>query len=116
MARKLEYRVGIACWFHASRTSVSMSRPGAEYWQHHTDAHVTCCSQGAAVIRPIAFRPLQGAMSPGPPGSNPHSNRGVRQGAARLSNAGERYGSTPVLTRPGTRLALHGSKYTGCRH
>lgn len=79
---------------------------------------MTCCLQGKAVIRPIAFRPLQGAMSPGPTeGStegptHPRDARGARQGtAARLTNAGERYGSTPVLTRPGTRLALHGSKY-----
>ncbi|KAK3921874.1 Leucine zipper putative tumor suppressor 2 [Frankliniella fusca] len=79
-------------------------------------------SQGKAVIRPIAFRPLQGAMSPGP-GASPNGGgggsgggggggSGGRQGAVaggRLSNAGERYGSTPVLARPGTRLALHGS-------
>lgn len=48
--------------------------------------------QGKVVIRPIAFKP---AMTP----------------AARFGLAGERYGSTPILTRPGSRLTLYGSKY-----
>jgi hypothetical protein len=45
------------------------------------------------VIRPIAFKPA--AMTP----------------AARFGLAGERYGSTPILTRPGSRLTLYGSEY-----
>lgn len=65
--------------------------------------------QGKAVIRPIAFRPLQGAG--GSKSHSGHAGHGQAPAAARLSNAGERYGSTPVLARPGTRLALHGSKY-----
>lgn len=65
--------------------------------------------QGKAVIRPIAFRPLQGAG--GGKSHSGHAGHGQAPAAARLSNAGERYGSTPVLARPGTRLALHGSKY-----
>lgn len=45
------------------------------------------------MIRPIAFKPA--AMTP----------------AARFGLAGERYGSTPILTRPGSRLTLYGSEY-----
>lgn len=45
------------------------------------------------VIRPIAFKPT--LLSPG----------------ARFGLAGERYGSTPILTRPGSRLTLYGSKF-----
>lgn len=48
--------------------------------------------QGKVVIRPIAFKPA--AMTP----------------AARFGLAGERYGSTPILTRPGSRLTLYGSE------
>ncbi|XP_044259201.1 leucine zipper putative tumor suppressor 2 homolog isoform X2 [Tribolium madens] len=47
--------------------------------------------KGKVVIRPIAFKPA--AMTP----------------AARFGLAGERYGSTPILTRPGSRLTLYGS-------
>ncbi|CAH2002650.1 unnamed protein product [Acanthoscelides obtectus] len=46
--------------------------------------------KGKTVIRPIAFKP---AMSP----------------SSRFGVAGERYGSTPILTRPGSRLTLYGS-------
>ncbi|XP_017786974.1 PREDICTED: leucine zipper putative tumor suppressor 2 homolog [Nicrophorus vespilloides] len=46
--------------------------------------------KGKVVIRPIAFKP---ALNP----------------AARFGIAGERYGSTPILTRPGSRLTLYGS-------
>nr|CAI5864908.1 unnamed protein product [Callosobruchus analis] len=45
---------------------------------------------GKTVIRPIAFKP---AMTP----------------SSRFGLAGERYGSTPILTRPGSRLTLYGS-------
>jgi hypothetical protein len=48
--------------------------------------------QGKVVIRPIAFKPV--AMTP----------------AARFTNNGERYGSTPILARPGSQLTLYGSK------
>jgi hypothetical protein len=44
------------------------------------------------VIRPIAFKPV--AMTP----------------AVRFTNNGERYGSTPILARPGSQLTLYGSK------
>lgn len=47
--------------------------------------------KGKVVIRPIAFKPT--LLSPG----------------ARFGLAGERYGSTPILTRPGSRLTLYGS-------
>ncbi|KAJ8938026.1 hypothetical protein NQ314_011623 [Rhamnusium bicolor] len=47
--------------------------------------------QGKVVIRPIAFKPA--AMTP----------------SARFGITGERYGSTPILTRPGSRLTLYGS-------
>jgi hypothetical protein len=30
--------------------------------------------------------------------------------AARFTNNGERYGSTPILARPGSQLTLYGSK------
>nr|CAH7749291.1 unnamed protein product [Callosobruchus chinensis] len=46
--------------------------------------------KGKTVIRPIAFKP---AMTP----------------SSRFGLAGERYGSTPILTRPGSRLTLYGS-------
>lgn len=49
--------------------------------------------QGKVVIRPIAFKPA--IMTP----------------AARFGLAGERYGSTPILTRPGSRLTLYGSEF-----
>jgi hypothetical protein len=49
--------------------------------------------QGKVVIRPIAFKPV--AMAP----------------SARFTNSGERYGSTPILARPGSQLALFGSNY-----
>lgn len=49
--------------------------------------------QGKVVIRPIAFKPA--VMTP----------------AARFGLAGERYGSTPILTRPGSRLTLYGSEF-----
>nr|CAD7261884.1 unnamed protein product [Timema shepardi] len=48
---------------------------------------------GKVVIRPIAFKPVTGSMSP----------------STRFSNTGERYGSTPILTRPGSHLTLYGS-------
>ncbi|XP_074039021.1 leucine zipper putative tumor suppressor 2 homolog isoform X1 [Leptinotarsa decemlineata] len=47
--------------------------------------------KGKVVIRPIAFKPS--AMTP----------------SSRFGIAGERYGSTPILTRPGSRLTLYGS-------
>ncbi|KAJ8921524.1 hypothetical protein NQ315_003142 [Exocentrus adspersus] len=47
--------------------------------------------KGKVVIRPIAFKPS--AMTP----------------SARFGMCGERYGSTPILTRPGSRLTLYGS-------
>lgn len=47
--------------------------------------------KGKIVIRPIAYKPV--AMTP----------------AARFTNNGERYGSTPILTRPGSQLTLYGS-------
>lgn len=50
------------------------------------------------VIRPIAFKPA--IMTP----------------AARFGLAGERYGSTPILTRPGSRLTLYGSKLISYKH
>nr|CAD7438373.1 unnamed protein product [Timema bartmani] len=50
-------------------------------------------SLGKVVIRPIAFKPVTGSMSP----------------STRFSNTGERYGSTPILTRPGSHLTLYGS-------
>ncbi|KAJ9573857.1 hypothetical protein L9F63_008781, partial [Diploptera punctata] len=46
--------------------------------------------KGKVVIRPIAFKPV--VMTP----------------AARFTNSGERYGSTPILARPGSQLALYG--------
>nr|CAD7399498.1 unnamed protein product [Timema poppensis] len=46
--------------------------------------------EGKVVIRPIAFKPVTGSMSP----------------STRFSNTGERYGSTPILTRPGSHLTL----------
>ncbi|XP_060526732.1 leucine zipper putative tumor suppressor 2 homolog [Cylas formicarius] len=47
--------------------------------------------KGKVVIRPIAFKPAApGAMAPS-------------------SRFGDRYGSTPILTRPGSRLTLYGS-------
>jgi hypothetical protein len=48
--------------------------------------------QGKVVIRPIAFKPV--AMTP----------------AARFTNSGEHYSSTPILARPGSQLTLYGSK------
>ncbi|XP_067015430.1 leucine zipper putative tumor suppressor 2 homolog isoform X2 [Anabrus simplex] len=48
-------------------------------------------AKGKSVIRPIACKPT--AMAP----------------AARFSNTGERYGSTPILARPGSQLTLYGS-------
>lgn len=53
----------------------------------------TCPLQGKVVIRPIAFKPA--AVTPAP----------------RFGVCGERYGSTPILTRPGSRLTLYGSKF-----
>ncbi|XP_077296419.1 leucine zipper putative tumor suppressor 2 isoform X2 [Arctopsyche grandis] len=47
---------------------------------------------GKVVIRPIAFKPMGVPVT------------------GRLSNAGERYGSTPVLTaRPGSHITIYGS-------
>ncbi|KAL0269509.1 UNVERIFIED_CONTAM: hypothetical protein PYX00_007213 [Menopon gallinae] len=51
--------------------------------------------KGKIVVRPIAFKPV---------GLN-----------SRFSNSGERYGSTPILTRPGSQLTLYGSS-TDLRH
>ncbi|XP_049798108.1 leucine zipper putative tumor suppressor 2-like [Schistocerca nitens] len=48
-------------------------------------------SEGKSVVRPVACRPLPLAMG----------------AASRL--AGDRYGSTPVLARPGSQLTLYGS-------
>ncbi|PSN38556.1 hypothetical protein C0J52_14818 [Blattella germanica] len=50
--------------------------------------HSGVLGKGKVVIRPIAFKPV--AMTP----------------AARFSNSGERYGSTPILARPGSQLIL----------
>ncbi|XP_044735690.1 leucine zipper putative tumor suppressor 2 homolog [Chrysoperla carnea] len=47
--------------------------------------------KGKVVIRPIAFKPI--GMTP----------------AARFGNAGERYGSTPILPRAGSHLTFYGS-------
>ncbi|GJQ74105.1 hypothetical protein Trydic_g19027 [Trypoxylus dichotomus] len=47
--------------------------------------------KGKEVIRPIAFKPA--VLTPAP----------------RFGLSGERYGSTPILTRPGSNLALYGS-------
>ncbi|CAH1099858.1 unnamed protein product [Psylliodes chrysocephalus] len=49
--------------------------------------------KGKVVIRPIAFKPSAMTMN----------------GSTRFGMAGERYGSTPILTRPGSRLTLYGS-------
>uniref|UniRef100_A0A6P7GPL6 Leucine zipper putative tumor suppressor 2 homolog isoform X1 n=2 Tax=Diabrotica virgifera virgifera TaxID=50390 RepID=A0A6P7GPL6_DIAVI len=49
--------------------------------------------KGKVVIRPIAFKPSTMTMT----------------GSSRFGMAGERYGSTPILTRPGSRLTLYGS-------
>lgn len=49
--------------------------------------------QGKEVIRPIAFKPA--VLTPAP----------------RFGLSGERYGSTPILTRPGSNLTLYGSKW-----
>ncbi|XP_075223233.1 leucine zipper putative tumor suppressor 2 homolog isoform X2 [Lycorma delicatula] len=46
-------------------------------------------TKGKVVIRPVAFKPVPTA--------------------ARFTNAGEHYGSTPILTRPGSHLTLYGS-------
>lgn len=43
------------------------------------------------VIRPIAFKPTISSSS-------------------RFDNSGERYGSTPILTRPSSGLTLYESK------
>ncbi|KAJ3665203.1 hypothetical protein Zmor_000709 [Zophobas morio] len=86
-----------ACFY---RTRARGDRRGAD--RHHTVAkrptkRITISFygfilfQGKVVIRPIAFKPA--AMTP----------------AARFGLAGERYGSTPILTRPGSRLTLYGS-------
>ncbi|XP_056631931.1 leucine zipper putative tumor suppressor 2 homolog isoform X3 [Diorhabda sublineata] len=48
---------------------------------------------GKVVIRPIAFKPSTMTMT----------------GSSRFGMTGERYGSTPILTRPGSRLTLYGS-------
>ena len=88
-----------ACFY---RTRARGDRRGAD--RHHTVAkrptkRITISFygfilfQGKVVIRPIAFKPA--AMTP----------------AARFGLAGERYGSTPILTRPGSRLTLYGSEY-----
>ncbi|XP_063231798.1 leucine zipper putative tumor suppressor 2-like [Bacillus rossius redtenbacheri] len=62
----------------------------------HTPPKITPFSgvlaKGKVVIRPIAFKPV-GGMSP----------------AARFGSGGERYGSTPILARPGSHLTLYGS-------
>ncbi|XP_066905234.1 leucine zipper putative tumor suppressor 2 homolog [Halyomorpha halys] len=47
-------------------------------------------TQGKTVIRPVAFKPS--ALS-----------------SSRFSNCGHRYGSTPILARPASHLALYGS-------
>ncbi|XP_046686605.1 leucine zipper putative tumor suppressor 2 homolog isoform X1 [Homalodisca vitripennis] len=47
-------------------------------------------TKGKIVIRPVAFKP-------------------VTTSSARFTNHGERYGSTPILTRPGSHLTLYGS-------
>lgn len=47
-------------------------------------------TQGKTVIRPVAFKPS--ALS-----------------NSRFSNSGQRYGSTPILARPASHLALYGS-------
>ncbi|CAG9857521.1 unnamed protein product [Phyllotreta striolata] len=49
--------------------------------------------KGKVVIRPIAFKPSTINMNV----------------STRFGMAGERYGSTPILTRPGSRLTLYGS-------
>ncbi|XP_056631927.1 leucine zipper putative tumor suppressor 2 homolog isoform X1 [Diorhabda sublineata] len=49
--------------------------------------------KGKVVIRPIAFKPSTMTMT----------------GSSRFGMTGERYGSTPILTRPGSRLTLYGS-------
>ncbi|XP_054262360.1 leucine zipper putative tumor suppressor 2 homolog isoform X2 [Macrosteles quadrilineatus] len=45
-------------------------------------------TKGKIVIRPVAFKPVS---------------------SARFTNHGERYGSTPILARPGSHLTLYGS-------
>ncbi|XP_057661689.1 leucine zipper putative tumor suppressor 2 homolog isoform X2 [Diorhabda carinulata] len=50
-------------------------------------------NKGKVVIRPIAFKPSTMTMT----------------GSSRFGITGERYGSTPILTRPGSRLTLYGS-------
>uniref|UniRef100_A0A1B6BYB8 Uncharacterized protein n=1 Tax=Clastoptera arizonana TaxID=38151 RepID=A0A1B6BYB8_9HEMI len=47
-------------------------------------------TKGKLVIRPVAFKP-------------------VSMSSSRFTNQGERYGSTPILTRPGSHLTLYGS-------
>ncbi|XP_065157817.1 leucine zipper putative tumor suppressor 2 homolog isoform X2 [Atheta coriaria] len=56
--------------------------------------HELRCFQGKVLIRPIAFKP---------------STASSLNSGSRFGLTGERYGSTPILTRPGSRLTLYGS-------
>lgn len=79
-------------WLKARRGHMDISSPLTAFLILDLQLVTSFCLQGKIVVRPIAFKPV--GMSPG----------------SRFSNNGERYGSTPILARPGSQLTLYGSK------
>lgn len=80
-----------ACEADVSRSDDNTDIPPPRVAPPKIQPYSGVLEKGKIVIRPIAFKPV--GMTP----------------AARFGVAGERYGSTPILTRPGSHLVHYGS-------